>query len=221
MIIKSAFYFVLLTAVLSCGEMETDKKENITAKSESKYTKLLSKFKSKSFDTLRVYSPEELDGEYRGVELDSADAVLFPKDIADQHFNDPGLFAVYQFPIDDNRLGLIARTPSMYVPSSLKLFFFDKAKDSITSYVELAETWGDAGDYMQKDSWLFKDNGKQIKSFVWLMEGHDNSVENENDTTTEEWNNYYLLDLSKGNADTISKNSEDLKRIFSSLIKNN
>jgi hypothetical protein len=90
-----------------------------------------------------VYSPEELTGQYKGIELDSSDAVLFPADISQQHFNDPpGLFAVYKFPINGNTLDLIARTPSEYVPSSIKLFFLDKVRDSITSYIELAENWG-------------------------------------------------------------------------------
>jgi hypothetical protein len=106
----------------------------------------------------------------------------------------------------------------MYVPSSLKLFFLDKAKDTITSYVELAEIWGDAGDYMRLDSWLFIDNKKNLSAFVWLMEGHDNSAEAENDTTREEWNQYRLLDLSKGRADTIGKNSEKLRKKFQGLI---
>jgi hypothetical protein len=134
---KKVLYFILLALCISCDHTQKNPtKETDTAKKESKYKGLLSKYRNNSFDTLRVYSPEELTGEFKGVELDSADAILFPDDIAQQHFSDtPGLFAVYKFEVDSNRLGLITRTPSEYVPSSIKLFFFDKAKDTITSYV--------------------------------------------------------------------------------------
>jgi hypothetical protein len=217
-LMRITIYFVLLLLILSCGQTKQEKQqETKTVKKESKYKSLLSKYKEKSFDTLRVYSPEELTGEYKGVQLDSSDAVLFPENIAQQHFSDtPGLFAVYKFTIDSNRLGLITRTPSEYVPSSIKLFFFDRAKDTITSYMELAESWGDAGDVWIKDAWIFK-NKQDYQSFIMVQEMHYNSVEDENDTTVQKWNYYSLLNLTK-EGDTISKDEKELSRKFSHLI---
>ena len=83
----------------------------------------------------------------------------------------------------------------------------------------MAENWGDAGDYMTKDSWLYKDNGKDLKSLIWVVEGQDNSVDNENDTTIREWDYYYLLDLSKTQVDTVNKDERVLQRKFSHLLK--
>ena len=189
------------------------------SRKESKYKNLLSKFKEKSFDTLKVYSPEELTGEYKGIELDSTDAVLFPEDIAQQHFNDPpGLFAIYKFPVDDTRIGLIARTPSEYVPSSIKLFFFDKIQDTITSFIELAESWGDAGDEYIKKAWLFEDKRNNLKSFIWAEVIHDNSINNEKDTTYQSKNYYYLVDLSKQKADSVSTDEKELLKKFGNLL---
>ena len=217
---RKILYFILPLLAFSCDQTQTtQKKETNPVKKESKYKRLLAKYKNKSFDTLQVYSPEELTGEYKGVELDSADAILFPEDIAQQHFSDaPGLFAVYKFAIDSNRLGLITRTPSEYVPSSIKLFFFDKAKDTITSYVELAESWGDAGDVWIKDAWIFKNQQKHFESFIMVQEMHYNSVDDENDTTVQRWNYYHLLNLTK-DGDTISKDEKELSGRFRHLIE--
>ena len=216
--IMRLIYITVVVLLIGCVQSQK-RQSDVETKKESKYKELLSKFKDRSFDTLKVYSPEELTGEYKGVELDSADAVLFPEDIAQQHFNDPpGLFAIYKFSIDSNKIGLIARTPSEYVPSSIKLFLFDRAKDTITSYIELAESWGDAGDYMTKNAWIYKENGKSLRTLIWLMEGHDNSVEDERDTTHEERNYYYLVDLSNGEIDTISKDDQGLEKKFSNLL---
>jgi hypothetical protein len=215
---KKTIYLLLLLLNFGCGQEQQQKKDvSKTLEKESKYKTLLSKYKDRPFDTLHVYSPEELNGVYKGVQLDSADAILFPKDIAQQHFSDtPGLFAVYKFVIDSNRIGLITRTPSEYVPSSIKLFFFDKAKDMITSYIELAESWGDAGDVWIKDAWIFK-NKSDLTSFIMVQEMHYNSVEDEKDTTVQRWNYYTLLNITK-EGDTISKDEKDLSIRFKHLI---
>lgn len=203
---RTFVYLVAALSLFSCGQIET---AGPVRKKESKYKRLLAKFKSKEFDTLHVYSPDDSAVEYRGVELDSIQITFLPRKIAQQHFNDPqGIFAVYKFPIDSNQLGLIARTPSDYESTSIKLFFFDQEKDTISSYVELAEFWGDAGDILVKDAWLYKEKGEKLSAFMRMHESHDNSVDSETDTTIEEKNYYYLLDLSGKKADTLSKDEK-------------
>lgn len=217
---KRFIHLIFFPLLLCC--CQTDGSQSVNAsKKVSKYTRLLSKFKEITIDTLRIYSPPESKGkEFNGVVLDSADAILFPTEIAEQHFGDPpGLFAIYRFTIDSNRLGLIARTPSVYSASSIKIFFFDIAKDSITSYVELAESLGDAGAYWEKESWLFNDKNKHLITFMWIFESFDNSVENEKDTTIEKWNHYYLLDISKIGVDTVSKDEKKLVKRFGHLMR--
>jgi len=215
---RNLFCFILLVGILGCGGAQQEPQNANPVQPESKYRRLLSKYKDKTFDTLRVYSPEDLDGAYKGVQLDSLDAILFPADIARLHFGDPpGLFAVYKFTIDQNRLGLITRTPSDFVPSSIKLFFFDKAKDSITHYIELAESWGDAGDVWIKDAWIFRNARQEVESFIMIQEMHYNSVEDENDTTVQKSDYYFHLDVSKG-GDTLSRDEKELSRQFAHLV---
>lgn len=210
---------ILTVCLYSCDQSKTVQPKS-KANTRSMYTKLLTKFRDIAFDTLKVYSREEVTGEYKGLELDSSDATLFPYEIAQQHFNDPpGLFAIYKFPINDNYLGLITRTPSEYVPSSIKLFLLDKQRDTITGYIELAESWGDAGDEVNKTSWLYFDEHKKLKTFIWVQEGHDNSVDNEKDTTYEEWNYYYLLDVLGNRVDTISIDEKALEKKFHKLLE--
>jgi hypothetical protein len=166
----------------------------------SKFEHLLSKFKDISFDTLEVYSigeGNEKNYKYDGVKLDSVDAVLFPPDIARAHFIDPpGLFACFKFKIDSARIGLIARTPSEYAPTSIKLFIYKSGKDTLEENSELAQYIGDAGGLREVNSWLFKNLNNEIQVFTWTHDSEDNSVENENDTTISISNYFHLSNLS-------------------------
>jgi hypothetical protein len=214
---------LLLIAIVFCFGCEQKqnlpRKENGGIKKESRFKNLLSKYKEKSFDTLWIYSPDEFTGELKGVELDSADAILFPEETRQENpIDPPGLFAVYKFQIDSNTLALITRTPSEYESSSILLFFFDKVKDSITSYLDIAQNWGDAGDVMYKDAWIFKNSSNKFECFVLVHERHYNSAENEKDTTVESWNNYYLYNFSN-KAYEVPKNNSALLKRFSHLIE--
>lgn len=186
----------------------------------NRYAGLLSSFQEKGFDTLWVYSPPDLEGAYKGAPLDSAAAALFPPEIAEKHFSDPpGLFAVYRFPLAPDVTGLLARTPDWYVPSSMKLFYWDHGADSITSYVELAQAWGDAGDFIRKDAWIFRAADSSLQALVWFYEEHDNSVEIPSDKTKTVRQSYTLLGLSGPRADTLSKDSAALASRFGHLTR--
>jgi hypothetical protein len=216
---KKLLYLICLCAVFSCGQQQ----EPISSKpgtKNSKYNKLFNYFYNIGIDTLDVSSPPDQDSPFNGKEIDSAGAMLFPKDIRQAHFNNPpGLFGVYKFVIDSNRLGLIARTPSEYVPSSIKLFFFDIKKDTFTNYIELGESWGDAGDFVSINSWLFKDSTKRLKALIWEHQGHDNSVDDPKDTTIATADYYTLLDISKPRMDTIFERKEKLPGQYKQVIK--
>jgi hypothetical protein len=215
---KKLPYLICLCAVFGCGQQEPIKSE--AGLKNSKYNKLFSYFYNIGIDTLHVESPNDSASSYNGREIDSASIMLFPKDIRQQHFNNPpGLFGVFKFVIDSNRLGLIARTPSDYVPSSIKLFFFDIKKDTITDYIELGENWGDAGDFMVKNTWLFRDSSKHLQTLIKIHHGHDNSVDDAKDTTVVTKDYYTLLDISKPRIDTIFVEKEMLPKKFEPLTK--
>lgn len=210
----------LIIILMSCNNNNEQVQDTNNISGNVNYEKLLSKYKEIPMDTLKVYSPEELTGEFKGVELDSADVVLFPKEIAEFHFHEPpGLFAVYKIKLDEKTIGLITRTPGEYVPSSIKMFLFNIEQNKIESYLELADVWGDAGDYVRKDSWLLQDKDKQLKVFMRVLETHAKSVEDEKDTTVIEKNYYYLMRFNQKKVDTISKDESYLKKVYGELAK--
>ena len=216
---KQLLYLFTIIIFFSCEE-KPKKAQKIVTKTtiDSKYKNLLSKFNAISIDTLEVYSSEDYS-KYRGIKMDSLDAILFPKEIAEAYFLEHDLYACYKFEINSTEIGLLTRTPSMYVPSSIKLFIYNKTKDNISEYIELAENWGDAGDSMEKTSWIIKNKVNEINALIRVTESHDHSVEDENDTIIESWDKYYLIDLSKPKFDTICKDSETLIKKFKPLLK--
>lgn len=216
---KQLLYLFIIIIFFSCEEKPKNTGK-VVAKTirDSKYKNLLSKFKNISIDTLEVYSSEDY-GKYKGIKIDSLDAILFPKEIVEAYFLEHDLYACYKFEINSTKIGLLARTPSMYVPSSIKLFIYNKTEDNISEYIELAESWGDAGDSMEKTSWIIKNKENGINAFIRKTESHDHRVEDENDTIVESWDNHYLIDLSKPKFDTISEDSESLTKKFKALLK--
>jgi hypothetical protein len=222
---KNELFLFLILLLVACSEqqptprkMDADQIDAVTL--PSRYAALLSQFRRSQSDTLWVYSPADLKGEYGGHAIDSAGAVLFPPEIAEKHFNSPpGLFAVYQLPLAPGFTGLLARTPDWYVPNSLKLFYFNHQRDTITSYVELAQRWGDAGDFHRKDAWVFQTRDSTWQALVWFYEEHDNSLEIPSDKTKSIRQSYTLLNLSGSRADTLSKDSASLASRFSHLTR--
>ncbi|THU33416.1 hypothetical protein FAM09_25020 [Niastella caeni] len=215
-------YLLFLITVFSCEQPQSIKsKAGAETQKDSKYNSLLSLFNNVAIDTLEVYSTEDPADPMSGRAIDSINALFFPEDMAQWHLHQPpGLFAIYKFGIDSNRIGLLARTPSDYVPSSVKLFFFDMAKDSLSSYIELGERWGDAGDYTIKNSWLFRDSSRHVQILINVTNGHHNEVDDPRDTTVVEQDLYTLLDLSKPKIDTIFEDKEKLPKQYKSLVRN-
>ncbi|HEV7330253.1 MAG TPA: hypothetical protein VGN63_04375 [Flavisolibacter sp.] len=220
---KKQLSCILLLLTTACNQEPAavrgnDRVQKEKTPAQSRYTGLLSQFRNMQFDTLWVYSTGDGKGEYEGTALDSAAAALFPPEIAEKHFNhSPALFAVYQFPLAPGFTGLLARTPDWYLPNSIKLFYFDQQQDSITSYVELAQHWGDAGDFHRKDTWFFRTGDSSVQALVWFYEEHDNSIEDPSDKTKRVRQALALLNLSGPKADTLSKDSAALASRFSHL----
>lgn len=215
---KQLLYLLCLCAVISCGEQEP-----INAKpgtKDSKHKKTLAHFYNIGIDTLAVEPPIDAESVFFGKEIDSTGAFMFPEEIRNLPYNYPiKLFGVFKFVIDSNRLGLIARTPSDYAPVSIKLFFFDIKKDTITNYIELANGLVDAGDYLYLKSWLFRDSSKHLKTLMWEHQRHDNSDDNPKDTTIVTEDYYTLLDISTPRIDTLFDRKETLPKQYEQLIK--
>ena len=171
----------------------------------SKYEYLLKRFKPLQFDTLHLYSQYHAQYKYTGTALDSLSIKLLPEHIASAHFNGGmGVFAIGRVDLDSNTIGLIARTPGDYEETSIKMLLLDKNRDTLINEVELGETWGDAGDAVTKDAWLFRTNDKKWQAFIWVVNMHDNSVDEHNDTTVVRKDEFCLVNLTNKRIDTIA-----------------
>lgn len=219
---RSVPLFILIFLV-ACNSSEEPKAEVTSVAKPSPYSSLLSLYKPINGDTLSVFSSEHLESKefaFYGEVIDSVNAMLFPKDIAEAHFADyPSLFACYKFPFGNGKVGLITRIPSVYMPSSIRLFILDTVKNTLEPSIELAEQVGDAGDILIKKSWVFKTSDRELNVLIWTKELHDHSVDEEVDSIPEKWDTYFLVSLSKNRQDTISQDSTALTKTFGQLLK--
>ncbi|KAA2245087.1 hypothetical protein F0L74_03760 [Chitinophaga agrisoli] len=187
------------------------------------YQPLLSRYRDVSFDTLPVFpadTPDDTTYQFHGHLLDSTAVQLLVKDVGGEtHTRHDGFFACYKFSMDSGRIGLITRVPSEYLSSSIQLFILDPRQQKITDHVELAEDFGDAGDAMTKTAWLFRNRQLQLQTFQRIHFSHDNSVDNENDTTVEQSDSYHLIGFSKPQNDTLSSDSLLLVKRFMHLAQ--
>ena len=212
---KYIYTLFIIMLIISCKQRNTSA-SIVTIKKDNKYQKTLLKYKYFDKDSILVQSPINItESDFIGIELDSSDAILFPKEIANRHFNDPpGLFAILKFQIDKNTIGLLTRTPAEYYPSSIKLFYYNITLDSITNYIQLADNWGDAGDYEYIESKLFFSKNNKLYALQKILIGHDNSVDDQNDTTIQEWTYYNLYNIASGILDTIDTDQVKLEKCF-------
>jgi len=218
---KQFFFPLCLIAVFSCGQQEPIKSNVDPSLKNSKYVSLLVQYNNIRVDTLLVYSPENNTDDWNGRPLDSMNALFFPEDMAQRHFSEPpALFATYKFAIDNNRMGLITRTPSEYAPSSMKMFIYDQRKDSLTSFLELGELLGDAGDVLIKKTWLFRDSAQRLFALTNETQKYYHSADNPKDTTVDLNEYYSLIDLSKDNIDTLFNHQEKLPAQYKSILEN-
>ena len=179
---------------------------------------LLSKFKELSDDSLEVYSPnlENNTDVFYGTPLDSSDISLFRGLIYETPPEPSDFFACYKFSLNENTIGLIVRTPAMYVSSSVKLFLYDIASQTVTEGSELAESWGDGGDAQVKRSFIHKLPDHSFQALIWNMQSHDNSIESATDITVTSKNSYFLVKIGS-KMDTISRDSASLAAKYKEL----
>jgi hypothetical protein len=226
--------YVILFFCIGCNQPESalqaseQKKDSLmTLQSRINYTTVLAKFKMVAFDTLAAFSPGDAEEEeaspYIGIPMDSIEAlVLFPGE-AFSAYGNPQFFAVYRFEIDTIKTGLLVRAPSHYGPSAIKLLVFNKQKNGITDYGQLADSWGDGGYIERQKAWLFKTAEQELQCFVWMEENNEEG-DNDSDTAigansaTKVHHRYALLDLSGPRRDTITTNSTVLLRDFGHLL---
>lgn len=217
---KNLLSFIAIITLPFLFACDNNKQTGADEERSKNVAALLSQYKEITFDTLKVASESESNpgkGTFTGTPMDSAGVALLPKPFRDANLPQE-FFACYQFRIDEHTTGLITRVLSTYESSSIVLILFDHKKQvCLPDYIELAEAFGDAGDVLVKTSWLMREKDK-FSTFIHVEESHDNSVEDSGDTTQESWDYYYLVNIEKQKADTVSKDNEYLKTKFGHLF---
>jgi len=185
------------------------------------YDELLNMYKPLTVDTMKIFAASAPDSNayaFKGIHIDSVKVALFPDKLIknrDKH----EFYATYRFDIDSTRTGLITRAPTPDDAASLLLLVYNKQKNAITDGFEVAQSYGDAGDMFEKQSWLFTDNQKKIRCLIWEQQARNEAVNNgadtiNKDTTQIKVNNYYLVGLDKATHDTLDRNAMQLFREF-------
>ena len=163
-LLLSIYFFLIL---ISCSQKKQAEKD---------IDKFLNLFKTLSTDKLTIKSTEYLtdttDYEFRGKIIDTS----FYRFINDRYLNlglnkhsDDGYYACYKRKLNGSTYLLIIRTPYEYWESSIKLYLFDLNNSKTSDYIEVAQNWGDAGDYLEKYSILENLNFITYKKTCWLL----------------------------------------------------
>lgn len=211
-------YLLMILSLVACKETGKETKETPAEGMDEETMALLSHFKELPADTLRVYSPDfqNTDDAFYGEPLDSTHVSTFPEPFYPAPESTTGYFACYQFAIGTHTVGLIVRTPAMYVSSSVKLFVYDIPTKKVTSSMELAESWGDAGDIQEKEAFILRSNQNGVEVLLWDSQSHDNSIENPADTTITTRDRYYRVQVSS-QLDTLSDDTATLQAAYKQL----
>lgn len=207
---KPLFLISALALFLSCNR-EPQTQQQTEAPKASRLSVLDALFKDIAIkDTFFVYSmwsDEHKINPFQGTPMDSDHVTLLPYEerLSYSHFKDFG--ACYKFPLDESHLALIARVAGEYECTAIQLFVFDMKKDSVVRTIRLADIFGDAGESMWYSSCIFRDSRHALKLATHWHSEYSHNVDNENDTTVERRNRFYLLDLDKHAGDTLAKDS--------------
>lgn len=223
---RKILFFVCITGILfthSCGT--TTVKENMTPATESvptRFTQLASLYKGAGTDTLYIFSAANIEDpafSLRGTAMDSAHVWLLPYNLRASYEWNKDFGACFQFAIDSLRTGLVTRLPSEYVSSAIKLLVFDHPKDSVTNSIDLADTFGDAGDVSEYSSCLFHNKERNLLLLTYHWSSYDHSVEDTADTRVDRWYNYSLYKISGDALDTLSKDSAEIIKQYPGIIR--
>jgi len=212
---------VLLVITSSCKEAEkTPKIEKSSNKEiETNFSKVEHLFEEISFEQLHVFSSWDYDDDsfkFKGKFIDKTNRTYLSSEFNDKYNHDRDFAACYKFKIDNNHVGLIIRRPGEYSPTAIQLSVFDLEKDSIIHSSRVSDVFGDAGETMNYNSIIFKDENHD---FQQLRYSYHSYHEIDADTLSEESHHYGLYDISYNWMDTISIDSTYIVNKYPDMIK--
>ncbi len=217
---KTPFLLAIPLIVLqACSEPEAEKPKEVPK--ASRLSVVDSLFKDLIIeDTFYVYSSwgGTENHPFKGTPMDSVQvaSLTYHLKTSYSYFKDVG--ACYKFPLDASRFALIARVPGEYESTAINLFVFDVEKDSVVQTLHLADVFGDAGESMSYSSCIFREKDHGLKVATQWHSEYSHSVDNENDTTVERWNRFWIIDLGKHAGDTLLKDSATIVNTYPQII---
>jgi hypothetical protein len=147
---------IIATVFASCKDNR--KKDSITDESGiDDSDKFLSLFSELKTSDIHVYTPfKGVSGNlFEGREIDtiyykyfSFEEYYIPQD------KDSKLYSCYKLKLNDNKTGLIVRSPSQYSETAVNLLIWDNQSKSILYKQQLADSFGDEGWFFVQDAWL-------------------------------------------------------------------
>ncbi|HQF28016.1 MAG TPA: hypothetical protein PLH61_08825 [Bacteroidia bacterium] len=155
---------------------------------------------------------------FRGNQIDSVTFNILAESVTQGLPWTEGFYGIYSFKINNKYIGLLTRTPGEYSSSKISLWIYNTIKDSIVNNLQLANIYGDAGDFETINSYLYFNNQKTLKALTYRHYIYDHSVEEESDTIIEENRNYYLTKIGDNSIDTLSTDSSKLHRQFQNQL---
>lgn len=201
---------LLLLAFGAC-HLSTDKKHTTTS---ANIQLLLDRYADLKTDTLLVATPgnlEDASSVYHGKLIDTA---LLPPEFGPSSYP---YYACIKFNLHNSTIGLITRCPDEYALGSIKLFAYHQQNNTITFETELANTWEDAGDFLDKSSILYRTAGKD---WMGIIENYEGSEATPADSTTLGFESfdYYHFKWEHQRLDTVSRDSSALTDVFRRIL---
>lgn len=109
------------------------------------------------------------------------------------------IHASYKIGLDKSHIGLIVRQMSQYNESSITLYVYDRQRSVITSYVELADSFGDGPWFFDENGWLIDLDGNGYPDLIkkkneWWEEDNEDT----NETTSHSSHTFTTFEFSDG-----------------------
>ncbi|TAE87319.1 MAG: hypothetical protein EAY81_04250 [Bacteroidetes bacterium] len=176
----------------------------------SKFNRLKAFYKDTTFADIFIFPDTGYTDSiyvFKGNQIDSATFNILTECVTQGLPWTEGFYGIYSFLINKQFAGLLTRTPGEYASTAISLWIYDIKNDSIVNNIQLADIFGDAGASETLTSYLFFDKQKILKALTYRHYSYDHSVEEESDTTVEEYWNYYLTKFDYTSVDTLSTDS--------------
>lgn len=194
-IIKNILFLCYIISTISCNNKNNFNKTN---SSSNNMSKIFEEHKNTESDTFlelfsdidyldfHVYSPRWdstgslVDTQFEGQVIDVNKYSFFNNatifmNIQSYKNGLSNIYAIGKFKISDKYIALIIRQYSQYEESLIQLLLWDVQDKKILRGIDLADSFGDAGWYFIKESWIYRKKNLKIITRTKEFEFTDNN----------------------------------------------